>query len=139
MTLWLQKIPDNQQAQTLLNYFSQCLLKQSIRNPLSYFITLVKRFIKGVLVLSDQDKKTTQHSEKQRKSAQIKREKQHAYNAAWCDHENIKAFLTDAAKQKNCSFEAYVEQSPYKALWQSVITKLKTLENENKKTTVANE
>jgi hypothetical protein len=45
----------------------------------------------------------------------------------------------EGAKQENCSFDAYVQRLPYKALWKSVVTKLKTLKHENKTLVVANE
>jgi len=54
----LKKISDPEQAQDLLNYFAQRLINTTIRNPIAYFITLLERFKKGLLFLSDSDKES---------------------------------------------------------------------------------
>ncbi len=123
----LKKISDPKQAQDLLNYFAQRLLKSTIRNPLAYFITLVERLKKGLLFLTDSDKESPKKKQEKQKKDQAVIDKRLAYNEAWTDYQHIKSIIEAEAKEAGSDFDTYLKTSPYQGLWQGVVDKLESL------------
>lgn len=121
----LTTISDPKEAQALLNYFAQCLLNTTIRKPIAYFQTLLKRFKKGVLHLSDSDTESPVKKAKQDQAKRELRDHKIAHNEALIDYEQMKKRFEKGAKEEQCDFEAYVNKLAYKGIWQGVIAKLK--------------
>jgi phage replication O-like protein O len=120
----LNKIPNRQQAQALLNYFAHCLLKNTINKPLAYFATLKKRVINGELDLSEYDNRALEKKKRQSEKQQQRLE----YNSAVLDYQNLKTTFEQDAKIKGYSFSEHIKTLHLVQWWEDIVTNVKTLE-----------
>jgi len=127
---WLQKIKHHKKAQGLLNYFAHCLKNNPINSPVAYFITLVKRLIKGELHLSPADLLSPKQKEEEKEARLKEAEQKLEKHWAILDYEQIKQKIEEEAKEKGCSFEECIQLVPFDLLWSGVV---ETLESFNVK------
>jgi phage replication O-like protein O len=121
---WLQKIKNHEKAQGLLNYFASCLKNNPINHPVAYFITLVKRLIKGKLHLSPADLFSPKQKEEEKEARIKEAEQQLEKQWAILDYEQKKQKIEQEAKEKGCSFEECIKLVPFDLLWSGVVDTL---------------
>jgi hypothetical protein len=116
----LKGIKLRQQAQRLLDYFCNCLLKQNIRNPIGYFIGLKNRFLKGQLDLPEENAVV----EKKKKINQDAIERGIEYQQAVADYKQVKTSIQLMMTIADCSFDNALRRMGYNAIWKTATQRL---------------
>jgi hypothetical protein len=121
------KLP--QQAQRLLDYFCNCLLKQTIRNPIAYFVGLKNRFLKGQLDLPEENAV----GKKKKKVNQDAIARRIEYQHAVADYKHVKASIRLMMKNADCSFDKALRKMGYNAIWKTATQRLDAIKIIQKK------